>query len=388
MAVCFFLSKDSGFHSIYDTNIHDRVQAAVDHILEENEDVTFLLHYYGGFYDICLQAVLKAKASRPERVTIAQVLSGKDHQRYMAEGATDISYCMVDEAVVPHVVVKGRQKAENSISYADMMYWMIQNSTHLISYLYESFGEAEDRFLDFARRNPSLKIISLTNSETEQAIKENITLLSSKRGQAFQSWSAGKRPKDIAGEMGVSVCRANALIREGRRALREEMDKRYRQLVRHRGARPVRSCAVFAPGEATYETLCRFEDAIRFLKAHLNVTRFYIQEAEAHSAFMYVLKRVSTNLDRHFIVSITDHKLCAEGDSIPADICGPWDALIRVEQTGDEVGKKLGLIANLIELSDLCLCDLSSTSLATEIREYASSEKGTFLLDISRTWSE
>ena len=155
MAVCFFLSKDSGFHSIYDTNIHDRVQAAVDHILEENEDVTFLLHYYGGFYDICLQAVLKAKASRPERVTIAQVLSGKDHQRYMAEGATDISYCMVDEAVVPHVVVKGRQKAENSISYADMMYWMIQNSTHLISYLYESFGEAEDRFLDFARRNPS-----------------------------------------------------------------------------------------------------------------------------------------------------------------------------------------------------------------------------------------
>ena len=96
---------------------------------------------------------------------------------------------------------------------------------------------------------------------------------------------------------------------------------------------------------------------------------------------MYVLKQVSTNLDRHFIVSTTDHELCAEGDSIPADICGPWDALIRVEQTEDEVGTKLGLIANLIELSDLCLCDLSSTSLVTEIREYATREKGTFILD-------
>ena len=103
---------------------------------------------------------------------------------------------------------------------------------------------------------------------------------------------------------------------------------------------------------------------------------------------MYVLKQVSTNLDRHFIVSITDHELCAEGDSIPADICGPWDALIRVEQTEDEVGTKLGLIANLIELSDLCLCDLSSTSLATEIREYATREKGTFILDTRKTWSE
>ena len=81
MAVCFFLSKDSGFHGIYDADLHDRVQAAVDHILEENEDVTFLLHYYGGFYDICLQAVLKAKASRPERIAIAQVLSGEDYQR-------------------------------------------------------------------------------------------------------------------------------------------------------------------------------------------------------------------------------------------------------------------------------------------------------------------
>lgn len=388
MAVCFFLSKDSGFRSIYDADIHDRVQAAVDHILEENEDVTFLLHHYGGFYDICLQAVLKAKASRPEWVTITQVLSGEDSQKYMAEGDAGISYCMVDGVVVPPVDTKGRHEADNFISHEDMMHWMIQNSTHLISYLYESFWEAGDRFLDYAQRTPSLKIISLTNSETELAIKESIASLSGKRGQAFQSWSAGKSPKDIAGEMGVSVGRANALIREGRRALREEMDKRYRQLVRHRGARPVRSCAVFAPGEATYETLCRFEDAIRFLKAHLNVTKFYIQEAEAHSAFMYVLKQVSTSLDRHFIASITDRELCAKGEHIPADICGPWDALIRVEQTEDEVGTKLGLIANLIELSDLCLCDLSSTSLVTEIREYATREKGTFILDTRKTWSE
>ena len=260
--------------------------------------------------------------------------------------------------------------------------------SHFISYLYEAFWGAGDRFPDFATRNPSLETISLTNSETEQAIKENITSLSGRRGQAFQSWSAGKSPKDIAGEMGVSVGRANALIREGRRALRQEMDKRYRQLVRQQGARPGRSCAIFVPGEITYETLCRFEDTIRFLKTHLNVTKFYIQEAEAHSAFMYVLKQISTNLDKHFIASITDHELCVKGDSIPADICGPWDALIHVEQTEDDVGKKLGLIANLIELSDLCLCDLSSTSLVTEIREYASRDKGTFLLDISRTRSE
>lgn len=68
---------------------------------------------------------------------------------------------------------------------------------------------------------------------------------------------------------------------------------------------------------------------------------------------MYILKRLSSNLDKHLIASITDEALCLEDDNIPPDIYAPCDALFRVKPAGDEAGKKLGLIANLIELSDL-----------------------------------
>lgn len=96
MAICSFLGDDS---RIYDVEIGSLVQAAVDQLIAENEEVDFLIHLHDGFYNRCLEAVLNAKARQPQNVTITLILKEEHYQEYMRMERTNLPYCMFDKAI-------------------------------------------------------------------------------------------------------------------------------------------------------------------------------------------------------------------------------------------------------------------------------------------------
>ena len=72
MAVCSFL----GHRHIYGHDVQLRLQAAVNHLVEENDSVEFLLYLWKStepFYALCLLAALRAKQCAPQKVTLTLV---------------------------------------------------------------------------------------------------------------------------------------------------------------------------------------------------------------------------------------------------------------------------------------------------------------------------
>lgn len=381
MAICSFLGDDS---RIYDVEIGSLVQAAVDQLIAENEEVDFLIHLHDGFYNRCLEAVLNAKARQPQNVTITLILKEEHYQEYMRMERTNLPYCMFDKVVVPPITLRMKAGQRTATSSSQLIKWMIQNSTHLISGLYEAFFEAENRFLELARKMPSLKIISLTNPGTEQTIIENILLLPDRKREIYQNQIAKHDIGEIAKVLGITRKRAIQILHDGRRILHGNMISRYNRMMRQLEKKQSFSCSVFALGKPTYEALCRMEHIISVLNSFFNVQKFYIEQAQTHIAFTYVLKRLSRDPSKLFLSGVTDKEIDLESENAAPNYCAPCNAVIRVTRDQCANEDNLGIIASMIELSDFCICDLSSTPLADEICEYAARGDGTILLDTSR----
>lgn len=379
MAICSFLGDDS---RIYDVDICSLVQTAVDQLVAENGEVNFLIHLHSGFYNRCLRAVLNAKARQPQNVTITLILNEERYQEYMRMESSNLPYCMFDKVVVPPITLRRKAGQGTAASPFQLMKWMIQNSTHLISCLYEAFFEAENRFLEFARKIPSLEIISLTNPETEQAIIENISLLPDRKREIFQNQIEKHDIGEIAKVLGITQKRAIQILHDGRRILHGNMISRYNRMMRQLEKKQRFSCSVFALGKPTYEALCRMEYIVSALNSFFNVQKFYIEQAQTHIAFTYVLKRLSLDPSKLFLAGVTDKEVDLENED--PNYCAPCNAVIRITRDQCANADNLGIIASMIELSDFCICDLSSTPLADEICEYAARGGGTVLLDTSR----
>lgn len=380
MAICSFLGDDT---RIYDADICSLVQTAVDQLVEENESVNFLIHFSGGFYNCCLRAVLNARVRWPQSVTITLVLNEERCQEYMKNESSNLPYSMFDRIVVPPITPRGKTDRETPVSSLRLMRWMILNSTHLISGLYELFFEGENRFLELAKKTPSLKIVSLANAETEQAIIENIASLPDRQRKIYQNQIAKQDIGEIAKSLGITHKRAIQIQHDGRKTLHIKMTNRYNHLILQLGKQQKRSCSVFALGKPTYETLCRLEYIASDLNASFDVKKFYIEQTQIHAPFTYVLKRLTKDPSKLFLTGVTNREIDSENED-PANCCGPCNAVICVPEAQCVVRKELGIIASMIDFSDFCICNLSATPLADRIREYAAHGNRAVLLDISK----
>lgn len=342
MAVCTFLGDDS---RIYDADIDTRVQTAVNQLVSENETVNFLVHLHGGFYDRCLKAILKARACQPQKVVITLILNESKYQEYTADESSNMPYCMFDKIVVPPIVSHSKKYNLADVSSVRLTRWMILNSTHLITGLYETLFETENRFLELARKTPTLKIISLTSLETEQEIKRNVTLLPDRKRQIFQSQIKKQDLQEVAESLGISSKRALQILHDGRRTLHSEMVKYYNRQVRKQENQLKPSCSLFAFGEITYETLYHFECIANKLNGVFGIEKFFIEQRQAHTAFTYVVKRLSGKLPKAFLTGITYDEIPSDGK---ANYFSPCNAIIQVNKEQGPLVEKLGIIANLI----------------------------------------
>ena len=339
MSVCSFL----GNSEIYDVEIDSMLQNAIDRVVNEAGKTEFLCYrsITNAFFKQCFSSVLKAKAHHPEDITITLVFSEKD---YSENGTDGIPACMVDR------IICLEEKYFEIAGGKQVMLWMLRQSTHLISGLYENLYDPENYILKVAQnrvqKKANLHIVDITDADTVQEILTCNTAINERERYIFENLNNGGCVEDIAATLGIGKNRVKQVLSHGCKSLRQCMRKRYYKMYAEKREQQKSVCSVFALGEVTYESLKTFEYIVNFLISKCGVTHFEINADDQNSGFMYVLKRYRKS----------EQLLC------------------DTEAAHDRTS------ADMIDRSDFCICNLSSTPSAK--KEHIFQARRTVLVDM------
>lgn len=381
MAVCSFV----GHREVYDTDLSSKIQTEVDRLIKEHESVEFLVYTAGTFSDICLLAVLRAKTRYPHKITITLVsycgsVSEMDNQ--------ELEYSYVSDKVT--ALNMGETKKEDpTIGHKRMVKWIIQNSTHLISYFYDTIYDPNNQL-----RNPpeTLEIIRLTTRETEAAILEAARFMTEKEQRVFHKLREGRTLKEAGEALGVGRERARQLISHGSRIIRSELNRRY---IRARAAEKPSApctCGLFALGPASYESLTRFKYIMELLSLAYNACDIYVEQSYVFSGFLFILTDSTclphSECQKIHITALIGSDALPENDhasdAVKKTLCPPCHAIDYMSRADScDCGADFDMIAGMIERMDFCLCNLSAAPYAERIQEYAAQVKRAVLIDIS-----
>lgn len=377
MAVCSFLGHQ---YHVYDRDIMLRLARAAEKVVQENDKVDFLLSLSPGLSlsTSYLKTSLEMRTRYPSKVTVTIFLrSQEEYERFRLQ--KHIPLCMVDRVVMaPPSVSK-----EDDASLELPSRWIIQQSTHLISYLYERFYETMNWELYYARKQPGLQVIDITSKETAQRIEDTIRTMPERPQLIFQKLGEGCTLKEIGCLLGlvgserVRQIRAKA-SREISKAIIADGDISSAP----KGRRPS-VCGIFALGDCnsdlSFQTGLAFEYTIEYLKDRFGITQFKISEGYGSSEFMYILQRLQKRVDmaNMQITVVTTGDL----DSDPADVSVSY-RVENIDTTFSRDEPALEVIQHLLKQADFCICNLAVSSLADDVRRYASQMAGAILLDI------
>ena len=395
MAICSFF----GHNDVYDPDIDNMLQSAVEKVVDENETVEFLVYQHGRFYNRCFLAALKARSRYPGKVTIAIVL----HEEYF-EGRgmyawnkhSWIPFCMVDRIIIPPVdefITDVAKRRDTTLSYKWMIRWLLPRSTHVISYLYRDLFGRENRLFDRAEAMPTLTIIDISCSETVQAIAERVWHIPDRERLVYQAISAGHECRHLAEQMGLNRTRVSQILSNGCRRIGEHLN--WRDLKTLYTDKEKRSCSIFFADQITKDILKNFNAIIDFLIEVFEVRNFYIEASRSRS-------KLVTQIKRHLIPgrplrilavidgagSDTEDDAELEMENIMTRVCPPCDAAVCIDHADSSLAGPLGVIPDMIDLSDFCICDFSEIPPQVNLQKYITRSKGTILLDVNKACTE
>ena len=387
MAICLFFGHDD----VYDPDIDNMLQSAVEKVVDENETVEFLVYQHGRFYNRCFLAALKARSRYPGKVTITIAL----HKEYF-EGRgvyawykySWIPFCVVDKVIILPV-----DEFDATLSYRWMIRWLLARSTHLISYLYRGLLGIENRLFDRAETMPALTIIDISCPETAQAITERVWHIPDRERLVYQAISAGHECQHLAEQMGISRSRVFQILSNGCRRIAEHLNWRYLKTLYT--DKEKRSCSIFFVNQITTDTLENFNAIIDFLIEIFEVRNFYIEASHSHSVLVTQIKRHSIPDSPLRILAVidgagsdTEDDAELEMENIMTRACPPCDAAVCIDHADSSLAGPLGVIPDMIDLSDFCICDFSEIPPQVNLQKYITRSKGTILLDVNKACTE
>ena len=215
MAVCSF----AGHKEVYDADMASKMQTEVDRLVKENDAVEFLVYpvYPSGMLSyFFLLAALKARTHYPQKVTITCVIYHGPEAEMSGEYLT---YSYMSDKVIT-IDLENTKKRDPTIGYKRMLKWIPQNSTHLITYFYDTIYDPGNHL---GKIPETLKIISLTTHETEAAILEAALRMTEKEQVAFFKLHEGRTMSAVGEATGVGRERVRQLLSHGSRAIHLEL---------------------------------------------------------------------------------------------------------------------------------------------------------------------
>lgn len=374
MAVCSFI----GHGDVYDADMESRLQSAIEQVLSENEPVEFLMYSVLNeeFFNYCLMAALRTRSKYPEKITIT-LAQFEIHERR-------IPSCMLDRMISPEL--PERKSKDNTIANKHKLQWIIQNSSHLITCIYDKLYDSNMQIVKVTTgKRP--KIIDISNPETDLAIMESSSALMSEKEQIiFHAMNKGCTLIEAGKLIGVRRERAKQILQQGCRTIGKNLKMHCLTIKKASKSMQERTCGLFALGKPTYEAMLNFKFIIDFLISSFGIKSFHIEQSYAHSGFMFALTASSYRELLHITAEISGKSL-AEGDNTLDNIqrlfCPPCHSVICVGcvDSGNTKGN-FDVITDLIKRTDFCICDLSATGNADEIKTYAAQAERAVLLDM------
>lgn len=380
MAVCSFI----GHRDVYDVDIESRVQPVIDRLVDSQEAVELFIYPQGDFSYVFLLAALRARVKCPQKVTVTLV---SYHGAMGQMDQQELVYSYVSDKVI--LLNMQDVRGDGSIlQRRKMLQWIVQNSTHLISYCYDALFDiavqpVEDR--------ETLEVINLAVPETEKAIPKATALMTEKEKSIYQKVIGGCTLKEAGEAIGMGSGRARQIMQHGCRTLRTDLRWQCgRALAAARQKQGPRTCGLFALGEVTYQSLVRFRRMMELLISAYDAHSVYVEQPLISSGFLYVLAepaslRFISRWKVHITALVGAAKTDGDLDAIKTSSCPPCDAVGYVSRA-DSGGNTsdFNVIADMIERMDFCICNLSVTPHAEKIKQYAARTKRAVLLDIGR----
>ena len=218
MAICTFL----GHRDIYEKGLYTRLSEVMREIVLQNKEVEFLFCSSGPFYDLCLAAALEVKQRFPEKsITITWVVNADERELFvknLTQYEARIPTCMIDKVISPSLPTS-LSEPDCIVAHKRVMRWAIQQSTHLISYLYFAFCETENRQYTYAHHR-GLTILDVACKDTASYISQRVNALP-ERQQLITKKVAQEQPqKDIGQLLGITTSAVRQELKQACRSLR------------------------------------------------------------------------------------------------------------------------------------------------------------------------
>lgn len=349
MAVCSFL----GHRHIYGHDVQLRLQAAVNHLVEENDSVEFLLYLWKStepFYALCLLAALRAKQCAPQKVTLTLVADRLELEQRLADKWTHPLFFIADR-LLPLSVSKDRNPLK---VLKRTVQWMVKQSTHVINGFYEDLFDRDDFVLNSAR-NAGVQIINVTAPELEQVILASSEQLPERQRLVFQMRKSGYTQKEIAMHLNLTVSRVQQIEAAVTKNLQKQLDSISSCIPKI--PQKLSVCSIFALGDANYKNLCVFSNCIRFLMTRYQIDQFCLEAETVHSGFMFALQQSIPLYHKIPTRAVAWDAGSSELYDLKAEFCPPCDA---AESIGGipAVDCRISTILELMDRSMFCICDL------------------------------
>lgn len=152
MTVCTF----AGHREVYQANIANRLDEAIEQIIKTDDSVRFLVGGMGDFDGMCSSAVRRAKKKYPaKQISLELVLPYLTQELNENKSYYETSY---DDIIVPIELAGVHYKS----AITKRNRWMVEKSNYLIAFVYRDFGGAFTT-LRYAEKK-GLQIINLAES--------------------------------------------------------------------------------------------------------------------------------------------------------------------------------------------------------------------------------
>lgn len=207
MIACSFI----GNCEVYDRNLYLKLKTVIKQLAEENDKIKFLLCFqYGDFFKLCLQTVLEIRAYYPQKVTVLFVADAENQANpFIAREMAAIPFNMVDDIItLKFPEIKGKHFYTRGQS---LQRWVIQNSTHVISSVYQKFCEPQTHLIYFAQKIDRLNRIDLSDPEMIRLIDTYVKILNDREQLVMQKMEEGFTLKEAGELLGISAERVRQI---------------------------------------------------------------------------------------------------------------------------------------------------------------------------------
>lgn len=367
-AVCSFLGQTD----VYDKDLKPRLIRELFTLAQQYDAIEFLFNREGNFENLCFLAAMTTKQHFPEKdITLTLVMSNK-HRAYffsqIVQGVGNFLHYFADRILTPELSYTDKFLADGKRVFR----WVLQQSTHLIRYLYREVDQFAPKGYPPAEAL-QCTILDVSSEETSAFLADRVRFLPEQDQLILQKKQSGERKTQIAKQLGLNTYAVDRSLSRSTISLVRSL--RCRLQAQDTSPGPV--CGIFPMGKTSYMTHHLFNMATRYLVKNCSVSKFLVTEAYCNSSNVYSLGTFEKDVE---ITVITTTSKWTEPP--PSPNAPPYQNVEILEDSPS--GDPLYLTKAILKRSDLCLCDLSKTPGAPHIKAYLSQLDNVTVLDLGR----